>query len=257
MISNQDLAKFRDTLNDTKEDLLNRLSDNQDLWLKHSYHEATGNLSSYDNHPGDEATSLYEREKDIGLYEHYRNEISEIDKALKAMQEGTYGKCHVCSEDIPFERLEALPTTLFCIKHSGTQDTSHNRPVEEGVLMPPFGKFEKDTGEDENVAYDAEDTWQAVAAYGTSESPSDLTWPKDDYNDMYEEAEDKMGYVEAYENFVATDITGKHITIYPNIQHERYEDELDAEGIMAVFGDLPAAEHDPYTEEEAKESERD
>ena len=44
-------------------------------------------------------------------------EIEKIQAALRAMDEGTYGKCVVCGKDIPFERLEAVPTALTCIEH--------------------------------------------------------------------------------------------------------------------------------------------
>lgn len=250
MLSEQKLTKLKTQLQQSSDDLKNRLHESEDLDLKRSLlHDSTVELSSYDNHPGDEGSELFEREKDLALYEHYRNEIRDIDKALAAMQVGSYGLCKICGQDIPTERLEALPTTLYCIDHSPSQETSHNRPVEEGVLMPPFGKFDMDEY-DENVVYDAEDTWQDVASYGTSSSPSDLVVPQDHPNDWYEESEENTGYVEDYENFVGVDIEGKNITIYPN--HERYEEVLDEEGIMTTFGDLPAYEHDPYVEDEEK-----
>ncbi|MDQ0219621.1 yteA family sporulation protein [Peribacillus cavernae] len=250
MLSNHELTKLKTQLHVSRDDLKNRLRDNGDLDLRRShYHDSTGELSSYDNHPGDGATELYEREKDLALYQHYQNEVQDIDNALQAIKDGSYGKCRECGKEIPFERLEALPTTLFCVEHTPSQETSHNRPVEEEVLMPPFGQFDLDE-KNENVAYDAEDSWQDVASYGTSETPSDLTVPTGHYNDMYEESEENVGYVEDYENFVGVDIEGKNITVYPNSQHEKYEKELDEEGIMTTFGDLPANEHDPYVEED-------
>jgi hypothetical protein len=45
---------------------------------------------------------------------------------------------------------------------------------------------------------------------------------------------------------------GENITVYPSPQHKRYERELDEEGIMTSFGDLPAFEHDPYVEDDKK-----
>jgi hypothetical protein len=114
--------------------------------------------------------------------------------------------------------------------------------------MPPFGKFDMDE-QDESVVFDAEDSWQEVAQWGTSESPSDFAIPPLSYNEMNIEHEENIGYVEDFENFVGDDIEGKNITVYPNNQHEKYEDSLDEEGIMTEFGDLPAYEHDPYVED--------
>jgi len=250
MLSHQQLQQFQQILQDRKSDLEERYDNNDHLDLHRSHlHDSVGELSSYDNHPGDEGTELYEREKDLALNEHYRLEYRNIQDALEAIKDGSYGKCVVCHEDIPFERLEALPTTLYCKEHSPDQITSHERPIEEGVLMPPFGKFDMDET-DENVAYDAEDSWQEVAKWGTSETPSDLVEQVDHYNDAYMEADENVGFVEDYENFIGVDITGKNVTVYPNKQHEKYENELDEEGIMTSFGDLPAFEHDPYVDED-------
>src|SRR3954447_20996688 len=77
-----------------------------------------------------------------------------------------------------------------------------------------------------------------------------LQSPPLSYNEMNIEHEENIGYVEDFENFVGDDIEGKNITVYPNNQHEKYEDSLDEEGIMTEFGDLPAYEHDPYVEDQ-------
>lgn len=248
MLSHEQLSAFKTELLKSKKDLEEHLKQNDHFDLRNGhFHESMGELSSYDNHPGDEGTELYEREKDIALNDHEEYHLQNISKALQAIEKGIYGKCEVCSKEIPLERLEALPETTFCIEHTPDRTVSHNRPIEEGVLMPPFGKFDLDN-KDENVAFDAEDSWQEVSSWGTSETPSDFVTPQDNYQDTYIESEENVGYVEDFENFVGTDITGKEITIFPNKQHEKYEDELDEEGIMTSFGDLPAYEHDPYVD---------
>jgi YteA family regulatory protein len=252
MLSTQQLAELRLQLLQEKSELEEHIDQNDHFGLERGhFHESMGELSSYDNHPADEGTELYEREKDIALNEHSQFALRNIDHALEAMENGTYGTCEVCGKEISLERLQALPNTTYCIEHSPDQVTSHKRPVEEGVLMPPFGKFDLDE-KDENVAFDAEDSWQAVAEWGTSDTPSDLAFPTDHYNDVYNESEEQIGYVEAYENFVGNDMYGNNITVYPNMQHEKYEDALDEDGIMTSFGDLPAYEHDPYVEDNDK-----
>lgn len=248
-LNQEQIASFRSTLLELKQGIEDRQKDNDYFDLnKGHYHESMGELSSYDNHPADEGTALYEREKDVALHQHLDYELESIQSALEAMEKGTYGKCLTCNRDIPKERLEAIPTTLYCKEHSLEQTVSHNRPIEEGVLIPPFGKFNKDE-EDESVVFDAEDAWQQVAQWGTSETPSDFTRPPADYNDTYMDYEENVGYVEDFENFVGNDIEGNNVQVYPNAQHEKYEDALDEEGIMTAFGDLPAYEHDPYVEE--------
>jgi len=250
MLTQEQLSTFRSQLIKAKNDIEDQFDRGDHFDLEHGhYHDSMGELSSIDNHPADEGTDLYEREKDIALNEHIEKQLEDIKYAMEAIENGTYGKCEKCGKDIPLERLEAIPTTTFCKEHSPTQIVSHNRPIEEGVLMPPFGKFEFD--DEEAEVYDAEDSWQDVERYGTSETPSDFFDSVDHYNETFIESEDPVGYVEEYENFVATDIEGKEITVYPNHQHKRYEEALDEEGLMTIFGDLPPYEKDPYTEEEA------
>ncbi|MEW9051881.1 MAG: yteA family sporulation protein [Neobacillus sp.] len=252
MLTTEQLAGFRLQLLKEKGEIEDQLKQNDHFGLDRGhYHESVGELSSYDNHPADEGTELYEREKDIALNEHTDLQLRNIDKALEAMENGTYGKCEVCGKEIPYERLEALPNTTYCKEHSPDQIVSHERPVEEGVSMPPFGKFDMDE-QDENTAFDAEDSWQTVAQFGTSETPSDLTFSQDNYHDIYMEADENIGYVEDFENFVGNDLYGQNITVYPNAQHDEYEDALDEEGIMTSFGDLPAFEHDPYVDDDEK-----
>ncbi|CAM3736207.1 TraR/DksA C4-type zinc finger protein [Mesobacillus zeae] len=253
MLTNSQKSELNKQLIKAKSELEEhfKMNDHFDLERGH-YHESMGELSSYDNHPGDEGTDLYEREKDIALNDHGEYQLGKINKAIEMMDNGNYGKCETCGREIPFERLKAVPETTFCIDHTPDSTISTNRPIEEGVLIPPFGKFDMDE-KHENVAYDAEDSWQEVASWGTSESPSDFMNPPDHYNDMYLESEENIGYVEEYENFAATDMNGNPVTIYPNKQHERYEESLDEEGIMTPFGDLPAYEHEPYTEKSEEE----
>jgi DnaK suppressor protein len=44
-----------------------------------------------------------------------REELWEIDAALRRLNEGTYGICARCRKPIPAARLEAAPTTLHCL----------------------------------------------------------------------------------------------------------------------------------------------
>lgn len=74
-------------------------------------------VSSVDNHPADAATDLTTIVTEQTLNELREDEIEKIRFALNAMDEGAYGQCNVCGKDIPFERLEAIPTALTCIDH--------------------------------------------------------------------------------------------------------------------------------------------
>ena len=44
-----------------------------------------------------------------------RAEIAAIDDALIRIERGDYGRCEECDEEIPLERLEALPSATRCV----------------------------------------------------------------------------------------------------------------------------------------------
>lgn len=68
-----------------------------------------------DNHPGDMATSTFDRELDATLEGNEERLLQAIDAGLQRIENGTYGICQTCGQPIGAERLEALPWTTQCI----------------------------------------------------------------------------------------------------------------------------------------------
>ncbi|MCD8509183.1 MAG: TraR/DksA C4-type zinc finger protein [Bacillus sp. (in: Bacteria)] len=225
MLTNDQINKLKEMLMEQKNETEKRL-DGQHYGMDFELvKESMSELSGYDNHPGDLGTELYEREKDLALNEHSEQLIEETDAALKAIDEGTYGQCEVCGEDIPYERLEVVPETKRCIKHTEKNEVSDNRPVEEDILAPAFGEFEYDESPRNETFFDAEDAWQAVSVYGSSESPSDFYNTEKDYNNMFVESREPVGYVEEVENIATANIDGSFSGI--SVYHRDYENYLD------------------------------
>ncbi|SDM48378.1 transcriptional regulator, TraR/DksA family [Fictibacillus solisalsi] len=223
MWSQQRINHFKNVLLQMKESLDNRLNDNRHYGSElELIKESVSELSNYDNHPGDTGTELFERQKDIALNDLNETELKSINEALKRIDNGEYGYCKTCGQPIAAERLEALPATAYCKEHSLEQTGSDRRPIEEEVLMPPYGKFDND--DKDATFYDAEDSWQDVAVYGTSETPSDFSENGMlNYNEMFVESEENVGYVEDIEGFIATDMDGSNTRIIPNKMHKDYE----------------------------------
>lgn len=168
---------------------------NLDVPLTRAIHD----LSSYDNHPADQGSETFEREKDIALRENARIILHKIEDALSRIDEGKYGICERCGKIIDEARLEAIPYTTLCLhcKEEEEKDLdSSRRPVEEDLLDPPFGRSDLD--ETSELMYDGEDTWQDVARYGTSESPQDVP-PAKDPRKAYIESDEDRGIVEDVE----------------------------------------------------------
>jgi DnaK suppressor protein len=75
----------------------------------------SGELSSFDQHPGDSGTETFEMEKNVSLLEQVEDELQEVEGAFQRLERGTYGTCQACGRPIGDERLEAMPAARFCI----------------------------------------------------------------------------------------------------------------------------------------------
>ena len=67
----------------------------------------------------DFAEQSVEVENDVvveSLDQNAQIELSQVNKALARINEGTYGYCVVCDQSITIKRLAAIPHTPFCIK---------------------------------------------------------------------------------------------------------------------------------------------
>ena len=67
-----------------------------------------------------------EREKNMLLAQREGDYLDHVDEALQRVDDGTYGICRVCGDDIGRPRLEAVPTTTQCIdcKDKSKEDES-------------------------------------------------------------------------------------------------------------------------------------
>lgn len=234
------LKQLKLQLTEERDSLQNRLQQNDHFGLADSQRENTGELSMVDNHPGDTATEIYERGKDVALNEHAESKLKEVEEALDRMTAGHFGQCATCGQPIAFERLEAVPTTLYCKEHSPEQVVSKGRSIEEEFLQPPFGRTEVD--ETDQNAFDGEDAWQIVESFGSSNSPAMAEEPDaNDYNGLYIEADEPDGYVEPIENFLASDLYGQpYEQIIRSREYHNYMNENDMEVEEALDGELPA-----------------
>lgn len=65
---------------------------------------------------GDGTSEAVERISTTATARSIAASIDEIDIALERFEQGKYGVCEVCGEQIPAERLEALPATSTCME---------------------------------------------------------------------------------------------------------------------------------------------
>ena len=72
--------------------------------------------------PTDRASMEPDRNFELRIRDRERRLISKIREALMRIENGTYGICEECEEDISEERLKARPVTTLCIDCKKSQE---------------------------------------------------------------------------------------------------------------------------------------
>jgi DnaK suppressor protein len=63
----------------------------------------------------DRASQISEREFSHHLCSREKLYVRRIERSLQDIEDGVYGLCEQCEEDISFKRLKARPTARYCI----------------------------------------------------------------------------------------------------------------------------------------------
>jgi RNA polymerase-binding protein DksA len=63
----------------------------------------------------DTGTKTFEREQEITLANAILDRITQVERALERLDEGSYGWCERCGNPIPVERLAAFPSATLCV----------------------------------------------------------------------------------------------------------------------------------------------
>ena len=200
-----------------KEELEHQFDFNDEFGMEIPYESSSssGELSQYDNHPADEGTALYEREKDFVLRKMAHEELADIYAALARFKEGTYGIDEETGEKIPLERLQALPTARTTKDNSPNQAINDDRPIEERVIRNMEKEYATNSQETE---YNEQNAWDIVASF----NESGMTYDDASLIDN----EDGMGYVKLVEAIGATGIDGytgdDQVQFLRNIQYDKW-----------------------------------
>lgn len=80
--------------------------------------DAMSGLEGEEADSGDVADQIEELVTNVPMVEELKRREKEIKSAMRRMNDGTYGTCEECGEEIPLERLEANPAAAMCIRHA-------------------------------------------------------------------------------------------------------------------------------------------
>lgn len=96
------------------------------LKLKEEFQTRIDKIEDHIQHPqddlnehwDDQAISYRQNEMRKTLLGEARQSLIYVENALNRIENGTYGECEVCGEDIEVKRLEALPYATLCMDHA-------------------------------------------------------------------------------------------------------------------------------------------
>src|SRR5688500_6307620 len=92
--------------------------------------------SGYGDHQADDATEVFEREKELGLEQTLKAHLDQVERALKRVEAGTYGDCESCGKAIAQGRLDAMPEATLCIDCKAEEEAK-----------TPLGRVEPDAAQ--------------------------------------------------------------------------------------------------------------
>ena len=119
-LTKKELADLRIRLEEERVQLDTQLTTIETDSFASTQSDSSGDVG-LDDEPADAGTATFEREKDLSIENNVRDLLHKIDRALKRMDDGTYGVCDVCGKPIEKARVKALPYVDLCIKDAQAQ----------------------------------------------------------------------------------------------------------------------------------------
>jgi DnaK suppressor protein len=102
------LAAFRRRLDERRAELTALIAEGRRADVPVSPDTAIGRLTRQD--------ALQQQQMSAELRRRYEQELVRVQKALHAIDEGTYGICQRCEEPIAAARLHAMPHATLCVE---------------------------------------------------------------------------------------------------------------------------------------------
>ncbi len=107
------VEEFKQKLIDKRDEILNEAG--------RTLSDMTDNNANIPD-PNDRATVESGRSFELRIRDRERKLLSKIEAALDRVDEGEFGVCDDCGEDIGLKRLEARPVTTLCIDCKTVQE---------------------------------------------------------------------------------------------------------------------------------------
>jgi RNA polymerase-binding protein DksA len=119
-LTKKDVDDLRDRLQAEHVELQTQLTTIEEDTFATTQSEMVGDVG-LDDESADAGTATFEREKDLSIENNVRDLLQKIERALKRIEDGTYGACDRCGKPIEKARIKALPYVDLCIKDAQAQ----------------------------------------------------------------------------------------------------------------------------------------
>ncbi|MGN6693039.1 MAG: TraR/DksA family transcriptional regulator [Aquihabitans sp.] len=103
-----DLTAVRDQLDAERADLARQLRELS----------TDGAALDNDENFADSAQVAAEHVENRTLAAQLQDQLDDVESAIARLDDGSYGTCEVCEQPVSAARLEAMPSTRFCIDHA-------------------------------------------------------------------------------------------------------------------------------------------
>src|SRR5699024_6937908 len=97
------LNQYKDILLKEKQEIVDTLKERKENEFSTNLQDQIEELSVYDNHTGDIGTETYQMELNLALENHKKEELKNVEEALRKIEENKYGICEFCGKDIAAE----------------------------------------------------------------------------------------------------------------------------------------------------------
>jgi RNA polymerase-binding transcription factor DksA len=127
--------RYYKLLTDLRRHLTEGIERHSEETLKRSSKDDAGDLSAYGQHMADAGTNTFDRDFALSLVSSEQEALSEIDAAIKRVQDGTYGICEITAKPISKERLLAVPFTRYSAEaQKQIERNRHHSRTEAGLF---------------------------------------------------------------------------------------------------------------------------
>lgn len=110
------LKKARELLESQRTELMER----QERVSRHTRHREDPLPADF----AEQAVELENGETLVALDQGMERELKKIEHALARIEQGEYGRCELCGEDIGEARLKVVPVSVLCIDCANQQTSS-------------------------------------------------------------------------------------------------------------------------------------